>query len=51
LLNEADFDWNFGMTNVLLRRKLKWHFKMAKHAEEVVFSTGLGHQIARILID
>jgi len=46
LLNEVDFDWKLGMTDDLLRKKRKVHFKMAK---EVAFSTGLGYQIARTL--
>jgi len=48
LLDDLDFDWKHGVTDDLLGKKLKVHFKMAKQAGEVVFSTGLGRQAARI---
>jgi len=48
LLNDLDFDWKHGLTDDLLRKKLKVQFKMAKQVEEVVFSTGLRRQAARI---
>jgi len=40
------FDWKYGMSDDVLRKRLKVHFKMAGQAEEVVFSAGQGHQMS-----